>query len=511
MTAQTLAKTLLSPFDLAGLPLKNRVVMAPLTRGRAGKERIPNALMAEYYAQRASVGLIIAEATTISKQANGWLNSPGIYSEAQTQAWKQVVNTVHAKGTPFFLQLWHTGRASHTSFQENSQLPVSASAIQLSGDDIHTPVGKQSYETPRALETNEISLVVEDYRRAAQRAQEASFDGVEIHAGHGYLIDQFLQSKTNQRTDQYGGSLENRYRFLKEIVEAIRTVFPASRLGVRLSPNSTYNDMGSPDFRETFLYVVQQLNTCGLGYLALIDGLEFNGFHQLGEPMRTAEFRDVFAGAIIANGDYTQETASAAIKDGSADLVGFGRPIISNPDLVERFANGWSLNPPADPSVWFSFDKEGYTDFPTYSEAQVAQGKQASSDVTRTVVKQYFDRVQSSAEPAAIAALFSEDVDWNIPGDVDHVPWIGRREGRSGVAAFIHDLKEQDEPIRFEIHSIVVEGEKAVVLGEFASRLKKTGKVIESEFAAEFTVQDGLIVRYRLFEDSFAVAQAVQN
>ncbi|QYO66955.1 nuclear transport factor 2 family protein [Leptolyngbya sp. 7M] len=514
MTNRTIAKTLLSPFDLAGLPLKNRVVMAPLTRGRAGKERIPNALMAEYYAQRASVGLIISEGATISKQANGWLNSPGIYSEEQTQAWKPVVNAVHTKGTPFFLQLWHTGRASHSSFQENGQLPVSASAIRLQDDDIHTPIGKQPYETPRALETNEIPLIVEDYRQAAQNAQAAGFDGVEIHAGYGYLIDEFLQSKTNQRTDQYGGSLENRYRFLNEIVEAVLTVFPANRVGVRLSPNSTYNDMGSPDFRETFLYVAQQLNQYSLGYLALIDGLEFNGFHQLGKPMGTAEFRDVFTGAIIANGDYTQETASIAVHVGNADLIGFGRLIISNPDLVERFANGWSLNPPADPSVWFSFDKEGYTDFPTYSESQniqIVQDQQISSDVTRTVVKQYFDRLQSGAEPEAIAALFSEDIDWNIPGNINSVLWIGRRKGRSGVADFIRELREQDEPIRFEIRSIVVEGEQAVALGNFASQIRKTGNIIESEFALEFIVQAGLIVRYRLFEDSFAVAQAAQG
>ncbi|MGL4617945.1 MAG: alkene reductase [Chroococcidiopsis sp.] len=372
MTAQTLATTLLSPFDLAGLLLKNRVVMASLTRGRAGRERIPNALMAEYYAQRASVGLIVAEATAISKQANGWLNSPGIYSEEQAQAWKKVVDAVHTKGTPFFLQLWHAGRASHSSFQENGQLPVSACAIKLNGKYIHTPFGKQSYETPRAIETDEIPLVVEDFRSSAQRAKDAGFDGVEIHAANGYLIDQFLQSKTNQRTDRYGGSLENRYRLLKEIVEAILTVFPASRVGVRLSPNSTFNDMGSQDFRETFLYVAQQLNTYGLGYLSLVDGLAFNGFHELGEPMVSGEFRDVFTSSIVANSGYTQETASAAIANGNADLVAFGRSMMSNPDLVERFANDWSLNPPADQSVWYSLNKEGYTDFPTYSESQVA-------------------------------------------------------------------------------------------------------------------------------------------
>lgn len=366
MTTQTLSTALLSPFNLRGLILKNRVVMAPLTRARAGKERMPNALMAEYYAQRATVGLMIAEATVISKQANGWINSPGIYSDEQAQAWKQVVDAVHTKGTPFFLQLWHMGRASHSSFQENGQLPVSASAVKLNGDYIHTPIGKQPYETPRALETKEIPLVVEDYRCAAQRAKDAGFDGVEIHAANGYLIDQFLQSKTNHRTDQYGGSLENRYRFLKEIVQAILTVWPASRVGVRLSPNGNYNDMGSPDFRETFLYVAQQLSAYGLAYLHIVDGLEF-GFHELGEPMTLAEFRSVFTGPLMGNCGYTQETAEAAIKDGSADLIAFGRSIISNPDLVERFTNGWPLNPPPDPSIWYSFDKEGYTDFPTYA------------------------------------------------------------------------------------------------------------------------------------------------
>jgi N-ethylmaleimide reductase len=209
--------TLLSPFDLHGLRLKNRVVMSPLTRSRAGEERLPNLLMAGYYAQRASAGLIITEATVISKQGIGWLNSPGIYSQEQAEAWKQVTAAVHAKGTPIFLQLWHCGRASHTSFQENGELPVAPSAVRLTGDYSRTPIGKQPYETPRALETDEIPVIVEDYRRAADRARTAGFDGVELHAANGYLVDQFLQSKTNHRTDRYGGSLENRYRFLDEI------------------------------------------------------------------------------------------------------------------------------------------------------------------------------------------------------------------------------------------------------------------------------------------------------
>jgi N-ethylmaleimide reductase len=202
--------TLFSPFEMAGLELKNRVVMSPLTRSRAGVERMANGLMAEYYSQRASVGMIITEATVVSKQGIGWLNSPGIYTDEQAEAWKIVVSAVHAKGTPIFLQLWHCGRASHTSFHEEEGLPVAPSAIRMSGDDIHAPIGKVPLETPRALETEEIPSIVEDYRRAAARAMKAGFDGVEIHAANGYLIDQFLQSKTNHRTDCYGGSTENR-------------------------------------------------------------------------------------------------------------------------------------------------------------------------------------------------------------------------------------------------------------------------------------------------------------
>ncbi|MGK7877983.1 MAG: alkene reductase [Xenococcaceae cyanobacterium] len=372
MVTRTVSQALLSPFNLGDLPLKNRVVMAPMTRARAGSERMPNALMASYYVQRASAGFIITEATVISKQANGWQNTPGIYSDEQASAWKQIVDGVHAKRTPIFLQLWHCGRASHSSFQENGQLPVASSAIKLNGDYIHTPIGKQPYETPRALETSEIPLIVEDYRQAAERAKTAGFDGVEIHAANGYLIDGFLQSRTNHRTDSYGGSIENRYRFLKEVVESILTIWPANRVGVRLSPNGNYNDMGSLDFRETFLYVGKQLNTYSLAYLHLLDGLGF-GFHGLGEPMTLAEFREVFSGPLLGNCGYTQETAEAAIKGGNVDLIAFGRPFISNPDLVERFANGWPLNPPADLNTWYSFGKEGYTDFPTYQESPTVQ------------------------------------------------------------------------------------------------------------------------------------------
>ena len=364
MATQTAYPTLLSPFQLQDLSLKNRVVMPPLTRGRAIDRGIPNNLMAEYYSQRTGVGLIITEGTFISNQANGWVNAPGIYTEEQTEGWKQVVSAVHAKDTPLFMQLWHCGRASHSSFHDG-RLAVAPSAIKINEEYIHTPQGKQPHETPRALETEEIPQIVEDYRKAAENAKRAGFDGVEIHSANGYLLDSFLQSKTNQRTDKYGGSVENRYRFLKEVVEAVITVFPSRRVGVRLSPNGVYNDMGSPDYRSTFLYVAQELNSYGLAYLHILDGLAF-GFHDLGEPMSLAEFRQVFTGAIIGNCGYTQTTAEAAIREGNADLIAFGRAIISNPDLVERFANNWPLNPDPELKIWYSPGKEGYTDFATY-------------------------------------------------------------------------------------------------------------------------------------------------
>jgi len=320
--------------------------------------------MADYYRQRANAGLIITEATTISPQANGWVDSPGIYTDEHEAGWELVVNELHEDGCPVFLQLWHMGRASHSTFHSGA-LPVAPSAIKLNGEYIHTPEGKRPYETPRALELHEIPGIVEEYRRAAERAQAAGFDGVEIHAANGYLIDQFLQSKTNQRTDAYGGSIENRFRFLQEVTDAVASVFSANQVGVRLSPNGVFNDMGSPEFRDAFLYAATRLDEYGLAYLHVMDGLAF-GFHELGEPMSLAEFRGVFSGPLMGNCGYTQEQGEIAIREGQADLIAYGRPYITNPDLVQRFTNGWPLNPPADPEVWSVPGPEGYIDFPAY-------------------------------------------------------------------------------------------------------------------------------------------------
>lgn len=358
-----MSKALLSPYSLHDLKLRNRVVLAPMTRARAGKERLANTLLAEYYSQRASAGLIITEATTISEQANGWNESPGIYTDEMAMAWHQVTEAVHAKGGTIFLQLWHCGRASHSSFH-GGEPPVAPSAIAINGDYIHTPSGKEAYETPRALETAELPGIVDDYRRAAERARQAGFDGVEIHAANGYLLDEFLQSKTNQRNDCYGGSIQNRYRLLGEVLAAVSTVWPSRRIGVRLSPNGVFNDMGSADYRAQFSYVAQQLDPLNLAYLHVMDGLAF-GFHELGEPMSLADFRQLFHGPLMGNCGYQQSSAEAAIASGNADLIAFGRPFISNPDLVERFSRDAELNPLADMKDWYSpTGATGYIDFP---------------------------------------------------------------------------------------------------------------------------------------------------
>lgn len=364
---------LLTRFELGDLSLANRVVLAPMTRARAGPERLANSLMAEYYAQRAGAGLVVTEATTVSAQGNGWVNSPGVYTDEQGAAWKQVVDAVHAKGSKIFLQLWHCGRASHSAFH-GGELPVSASAVKLEGDGVHTPNGKKEHEVPRALETDELPGVVADYAAATRRAKDAGFDGVEVHAANGYLLDQFLQSKTNQRTDEYGGSVEDRFRLLREVVTAVSEVMGAGRVGVRLAPNGVFNDMGSPDYREQFTYAARELDTFGLAYLHVMDGLAF-GFHELGDPMTLEDFRAVFRGPLIGNCGYDADTANAAIARSAADLIAIGRPFLANPDYVERLSNDWPLAELADPSTWYSGDhaEEGYTDYPAYEPAAAGQ------------------------------------------------------------------------------------------------------------------------------------------
>jgi N-ethylmaleimide reductase len=361
-------KTLLDPIRMGSLGLKNRVVLAPMTRGRAGADRVPTPTVAEYYRQRSGAGLLITEAAAVSKEGNAWVAAPAIYTDEHVAGWKTVVDSVHAEGSKIFLQLWFGGRAAHSSMLDG-ELPVAPSAIRMNGEGVHTENGKQPHETPRALATDEIAGVVESYVAAARRAKDAGFDGVEIHAANGYLIDQFLQSKTNKRTDRYGGDLENRFRFLKEIVEGIQGVYPSDRIGVRLSPNGVYNDMGSEDFRETVMHAATELDKVGLAYLHIVDGLAF-GFHELGQAVTLDEISAVFHGTLMGNCGYELETANTAIANGSADLIAFGRPYIANPDLVERFRNQWPLAE-SEPDSWFGGDAvgTGYTDFPAFQPA----------------------------------------------------------------------------------------------------------------------------------------------
>jgi N-ethylmaleimide reductase len=366
---------LLTEYTLGDLKLKNRMVLAPMTRARCEVDRVPLDRHVKYYVQRSTAGLIITEGTHPSPQAIGWANSPGIYNDAQKEGWTKVTKAVHDAGSVIFCQLWHCGRASHPDFLPEGMHPVAPSAIAIgedSGFTAHTPSGKKPYPVPHALTVEEIAGVVDDFKTAAQRCKDAGFDGVEIHDANGYLLDEFLQSKTNKREDQYGGSLENRTRLMREVVEAVLTVFPANRIGVRFSPNGNFNDMGSEDNREAVLYAAKILNDLDIGFIHIMDGLAF-GFHKIGEPMTSQELRPVFKNTIIANCGYTRETGNESLEKKNADLICYGRPWITNPDLPERFATGEELNDCSDPSHWYAWEKDespeaGYTDYKPAAE-----------------------------------------------------------------------------------------------------------------------------------------------
>lgn len=375
---------LLSPLKMGDLELPNRVVMAPMTRGRAGPSYTANELMAQYYSQRASSGLIITEGTHTSIVARGWYEAGEIYTDAHAQGWKDVTDAVHAKGGRIFCQLWHTGRASHSSFRKGMEeypgdlsLSVAPSAVMRSshsGKQKYTPEkGDVDIETPRALTLDEIKALPEEFRNAAQKSKDAGFDGVEVHCANGYLFDEFLQSCSNFRKDEYGGSLENRFRIVDEVLQAILTVYESSRIGLRISPNGEFNGMGSEDYRESFLYYAKRLSEYNLGYLHIMIGLGF-GFHKMGEPMTMKDFREVYPGTLIANVGYDAESAEKEIADGYTDLVSFGRPYIANPDLVERFEADASLADPKGHETWYSSSEYrpeslGYTDYPVLEES----------------------------------------------------------------------------------------------------------------------------------------------
>jgi 2,4-dienoyl-CoA reductase-like NADH-dependent reductase (Old Yellow Enzyme family) len=349
--------TLFDPISIGDLTLPNRIIMAPLTRSRAGETRIPNHLMAHYYAQRASAGLILSEATVVSPMGIGYAGTPGIWSAEQADGWKLTTRAVHEAGGRIFLQLWHVGRVSDPSFL-NGALPVAPSAVAAKGN-VSLLRPPTPFVTPRALDAAEIPGIIEAFRRGAENAQIAGFDGVELHGANGYLLDQFLQDGTNLRTDDYGGSLENRARLMLEVTDAVISVWGAGRVGVHLAPRGDAHAMGDSDLPRTFEYAARRL---GERRIAFICAREYIGPDRLGPRLKAA-----FGGVYIANEKFGYETAEKAVESGDVDAVAFGKLFIANPDLPQRFALQAPLNEPRT-AEFYSGGAQGYTDYPSLSE-----------------------------------------------------------------------------------------------------------------------------------------------
>jgi N-ethylmaleimide reductase len=349
---------LFTPLKMGALTLPNRILMAPLTRCRAGKDHVPTAIMAEHYSQRASGGLVIAEATAAMAGCSSFWTEPGIYNDAQVAGWKQVTDAVHAKGGQIFLQIWHGGRSCHPLMNDGA-VPVAPSAIPITNDEIHTPGGKVAHVTPRALEDAEMPTIVAGFKTAAVNAKAAGFDGVEIHGANGYLLDEFLRDGSNQRSGMYGGSIENRARLLLEVLEATIEVWGSERVGVRISPLNSYNSMKDSDPIATYSWLANRLNDYNLAYLHVMRG-DFTS-EQQGDVM--TPIRSIYRGTIVGNMGYSATEAEAAIADGKLDAVAFGTAFLANPDLPTRFAKNAPLNPP-DSSKFYSSGAEGYNDYP---------------------------------------------------------------------------------------------------------------------------------------------------
>jgi N-ethylmaleimide reductase len=360
------ADVLFAPFRMGDLELPNRIVMAPLTRNRAthGTDA-PNDLNAEYYRQRASAALIITEATQISQQGQGYIWTPGIYTQAQVEGWQKVTKAVHDAGGRIVIQLWHVGRISHVSLQPNGAAPVSSSAIRAKTQTF-VESGFVDVSEPHALTVEEIAGVVRDYAAAAENAKKAGFDGVEIHAANGYLIDQFLRDSVNRRTDAYGGAIENRTRFALEVTDAILKIWDRGRVGMRISPVSPFNDLSDSNPEKVFFHLAEKLSARGLAYLHVVEGA--TGGPRDAAPFNYAALRKLFSGAYVANNGYTRELAIEALSEKRVDLVAFGKPFISNPDLVERLRRNAPLAE-ADQATFYGGDAKGYTDYPPLAAA----------------------------------------------------------------------------------------------------------------------------------------------
>lgn len=357
---------LLTSYNLSGLELSNRMVMAPMTRSRAGENNVPTELMAKYYRQRSSAGLIISEGTQISEQGIGYPWTPGIHTDEQVKGWKKVTNAVHEEGSKIFAQIWHVGRVSHPLYHDGEP-PVAPSAVKPEGQ-IFTADGMKDFVTPRALDAEEIPDIIEDYAQAARNAIEAGFDGVEIHGANGYLIDQFLKDGTNKRSDEYGGSLQNRSRFAVEVVEAVLDAIGSEKTGIRLSPVGRNQGISDSNPKETFSYLLEQLNSFNLAFVHLMEPMGDVSDLENYPAQVTKYFRKVYNGTIITNAGYDQKSGNKAIEEGVADLVAYGRLFLANPDLPARFEANAKLND-ADKSTFYGGDEEGYTDYPFMSKS----------------------------------------------------------------------------------------------------------------------------------------------
>lgn len=355
---------LFDPITLGAIHAPNRIIMAPLTRGRGTRAHVPTPLMIDYYAQRASAGLIISEATGISREGSGWPYAPGIWTDEMVEAWKPVTEAVHAKGGLIVLQLWHMGRIVHPDLIDG-ETPVSASATTAPGE-AHTYDGKKPYAQARPLEVSEIPRLLEDYAHAARNAIRAGFDGVQVHAANGYLIDQFLRDGSNQRTDEYGGSVENRVRLLREVVQKIADTIGADRTAVRLSPNGDSQGVIDSDPAPLFKAAAQALDAIGIAFLELREPGPDGTFGATDQPRQSPLIRQHFKGPLILNSDYDKARAQADLESGVADAISFGRPFISNPDLPERLATDTPLAQ-APMATWYSQGPEGYIDYPALS------------------------------------------------------------------------------------------------------------------------------------------------
>lgn len=355
---------LFQPYALGPITLANHIVMAPLTRNRAGAGLIPSELAATYYAQRATAGLLITEATQVSAQAQGYQDTPGLYTQAQIDGWRKVTDAVHAKGGRIFVQLWHVGRISHADLQPGGAAPVAPSAIRA-GTKTFVNNGFADVSEPRALELHEIPAIIDDFRKAAANAIAAGFDGVEIHGANGYLLEQFLKDGANQRTDEYGGTVENRARLLLEVTAAVKDEIGSERTGVRISPVSPANAISCSDPQPQYDYLVEQLDALGIVYLHVVEGA--TGGPRDISPFDYDSLRRRFKNTWIGNNGYDLALASAQLAQGKADLFAFGRPFISNPDLVERLKTGAPLAP-LNPETLYGGGAQGYTDYPSLAE-----------------------------------------------------------------------------------------------------------------------------------------------